>query len=62
MMAEVEAGTKKCDRCGMFEGFPQTLHRMRDSDNVSEFSVKADLCSKCKPVVDNRIKRAVKPK
>lgn len=62
-MAEVKPGTKACDRCGVFKGVTQMIGHQADTGDADFIAVeRRDLCSKCLKIVDNAIKRAVKPK
>lgn len=62
-MADVKPGTKECDRCKTFRAKPWVIER--HEPNVEKnpmLAVCADLCVKCAKIVDNAIKRAVRPK
>ncbi len=67
-MAEAKPGDKRCDRC---DGYAATSFKIRrtftppassDAPATDKVVTEADLCARCTTIVDNAIKRAVKPK
>jgi hypothetical protein len=64
-MAEAKPGTKICDRCDSIRARPQRIQRTEvesEGNNVERLELACDLCRRCGKLVDNAIKRAIKPK
>lgn len=60
-MAEAKPGDKICDRCDSMKATAQSIDRY-EVGGVKQLKLAVDLCGKCGKIVDNAIKRAVRPK
>lgn len=61
-MAEAKPGDKICDRCNSMKATTQIIRRLPKNDTTTILqSWNVDLCTRCGTIVDNAIKRAVRP-
>ncbi len=61
-MPDPQPGDKICGRCDSFKATAQRIGRFDQDGKAIGTPSDADLCKRCGKIVDNAIKRAVKPK